>query len=475
MTHGAMLDSGDLQSAMRGVEPFVQRPPRDAAGPAAVLLRILALFEQHGIPYCIVGGAERLAPASEWRGDLDCVVPSDMVPDKVSTLLRRNAREIGADIVRWHFVVRGSNHYITLAVLSDEADPVFVNLDLHSGYVKDAVPFLTASELLRTRVRRDGIFVPAPDMGFAHRLLKRLLGGSLVATRGVGLTALYAQDPAGCAEQARRFCTPEHAETVIAAAAAGDWTTVIGRCEEIGTAIRRRFIAQHPMKAVLGKLEAFEMLARKRIAQPQGVEVVLLGPDGVGKTTVIDRITPALLPVFDRVEAPGPAPAVLPWSGRSRPIGRPHALPVRPAYQSIPKALFWLVYYRFSHIRHVRPALRRGSLVLFHRSLLDALVDRRRYRYGGPMFLLRWVIRMLPRPDLVCVLDAPAELVQRRKQEVLPAETARQRVAYQALASTVPNALLVDASRPPELVAREVTNAILRSAGHRARRALEGR
>ncbi|MFL5561394.1 MAG: hypothetical protein ACJ79K_07970 [Gemmatimonadaceae bacterium] len=474
MTYGTMIHSSDKFSAVRDATQAVQRPLREQASPAEVLLRILELFDRNGIPYCVVGGAERLSAPGEWSGDLDCVVPPEIVPDRVAGLLHRHAAEIGADVVRWHLVVRGSNHYITLASLGDRADPVFINLDLHSGYVKDAVPFLTAEELLRSRLLSDGVFVPAPAQGFAHRLLKRVLGGSLPTTRGVGLSALYAKDPAGCEHEVRRFCAPEHADVIIAAASSGDWTLVISRLDEIGAMIRRRFVSRHPVKTARGKLAAVRMFARKRIAHPQGVELVLLGPDGVGKTTVIERITPALIPVFDRVESPGPAPAVLPWSWRSRPIGRPHALPVRPAYQSIPKALFWLVYYRALHLRYVRGALKRGSLVLYHRSLLDALVDQRRYRYGGPIFLLRWVIRMLPRPDLVCVLDAPAEVVQQRKQEVPAAETARQRAAYRALAAALPNALLVDASRPVELVARDVTNAILRRAAERSRQALEG-
>ena len=58
------------------------------------------------------------------------------------------------------------------------------------------------------------------------------------------------------------------------------------------------------------------------------------------------------------------------------------------------------------------------------------LVDPRRYRYGGAMWLARWVGKIIPKPDLWILLDAPAEVLQKRKQEVPPEETARQRRAY---------------------------------------------
>jgi len=141
-------------------------------------------------------------------------------------------------------------------------------------------------------------------------------------------------------------------------------------------------------------------------------------------------------------------------------------------YQSVPKALFWLFYYWLDDYRVVRPARREGTLIVSHRSLIDALVDARRYRYGGPKWLLRWVVRMLPAPDLVCVLDAPPDVIQTRKQEVPLGETARQCAAYRGLAVTIPNGYLVDAGQPARKVAADVADIILRHAARRTAREL---
>jgi thymidylate kinase len=112
-------------------------------------------------------------------------------------------------------------------------------------------------------------------------------------------------------------------------------------------------------------------------------------------------------------------------------------------------------------------ALARAALVVHDRHLIDALVDPRRYRYGGPQWLLRLIWRLTPKSDLVILLDAPPEVLQARKQEVPFAETARQRDAYLALVKPMSNGHVVDANRPLEQVVAEVNDILLQ---HVARR-----
>jgi thymidylate kinase len=62
---------------------------------------------------------------------------------------------------------------------------------------------------------------------------------------------------------------------------------------------------------------------------------------------------------------------------------------------------------------------------------------------------------MIPVPDLLLILDAPAEVLQARKQEVTAEESARQVEAYREFAASRAargRAVLVDAARPVEEV-----------------------
>jgi thymidylate kinase len=123
---------------------------------------------------------------------------------------------------------------------------------------------------------------------------------------------------------------------------------------------------------------------------------------------------------------------------------------------------YWFIAYAPGYYLTVHPALARANLVVHDRHLVDVLVDPRRYRYGGPAWLLRLLWRLIPRPDLVILLDAPPEVIQARKQEVPFAETARQRQAYLALVGSMRNGRVVDAGRPLEQVAGDVEDLIVR-------------
>lgn len=193
----------------------------------------------------------------------------------------------------------------------------------------------------------------------------------------------------------------------------------------------------------------------------RGRFVVLLGPDGCGKSSVLAGVARALAADFHGVQACHYRPQA-PW-GAGRAMDRPHALPPRSLPGSLAKLMLELVRFRGGYRRTVRPATERGDLVLFDRYFHDVLADPRRYRYGGPAWLARWVGRGIPAPDLFVVLDVPAEVLQARKAEVPPAESAAARAAYRALAEALPRARRVDGDRPLQRVVADVA-ALVRAA-----------
>ena len=116
---------------------------------------------------------------------------------------------------------------------------------------------------------------------------------------------------------------------------------------------------------------------------------------------------------------------------------------------------WWIGYWT----RIIRQRAKHG-LVVFDRHLLDMLVDPVRYRFGGPSWVVRTACRLVPRPDLIVVLDAPPSVVRARKQEVSTAESERQRLAYRRLAAEVTGAHLVDATMTPEQVVEAVISIV---------------
>jgi hypothetical protein len=139
----------------------------------------------------------------------------------------------------------------------------------------------------------------------------------------------------------------------------------------------------------------------------------------------------------------------------------PHSKPPRNALISLLYfKIHWLEFFLGWHFR-VQPKLFRGGLVLIDRWYYDFFVDQRRYRLQVPNLLVRLGLMLLPKPDLVFLLDAPPEVLRQRKQEVPEAETRRQREVYLKLIQSLPNGVVIDASQPPERVAGDICSRVL--------------
>lgn len=192
-----------------------------------------------------------------------------------------------------------------------------------------------------------------------------------------------------------------------------------------------------------------------------GLCIAFFGPDGVGKSAVIEAVKLELGPAFSAVVQFHFRP-MFGREGLDRPaVTAPHAQPPRGWLISCAKLLYWLLDCWLGYLVAVRPARRHSRLVIFDRYYPDVLVDPVRYRLPASAHpFASWLATLAPRPDLCVLLDVPAEVVQRRKHEVSLAESQRQRLAYRAMFQPAPAKLLVNADAPVDEVAHEIIVAI---------------
>jgi hypothetical protein len=134
----------------------------------------------------------------------------------------------------------------------------------------------------------------------------------------------------------------------------------------------------------------------------------------------------------------------------------PHGKPPRSALTSVAKIFLWFGEEWYANLFQDK----KDELLLCDRYYHDLLVDPVRYRYGGPLWIARLAGKFIPQPMLWVLLDAPAEILQARKQEVHPDESVRQRQAYLSLVRQQRNHAIVDASQPLDKVIAAVERAI---------------
>lgn len=189
--------------------------------------------------------------------------------------------------------------------------------------------------------------------------------------------------------------------------------------------------------------------------------MAFLGADGCGKSSVIHRVERDLAHEWNGVRRFHLRPHFGLHDPDGPPVTDPHGSAPRRFPTTMLKLGLWWLDGTLGYLAAVRSHLSRGRLVVFDRCVRDILVDPRRYRFSGPRWLAAALVRTIPEPDLFFVLDAPPEVLRSRKREVADAELVRQRRAYRDLAERLPNAVLVDASRPLDEVVEDVKARIL--------------
>lgn len=215
----------------------------------------------------------------------------------------------------------------------------------------------------------------------------------------------------------------------------GEWSALLAA----GSATARRLERRDRLGVLARRLRGRVLRRLNRWRGPgRGLSVALLAPDGAGKSTLAARLRESW-----------PLPVRTIYMG---------LYPARERSARLPGLSFVRRLVRqWGRFLAARMHQARGRLVIFDRHSYDALLPPR-----TPLpWTRRWrrfvLARACPSPDLVVVLDASGKLLWSRKREHTPAALEQQRREYLRLAARLPRAVVVDASRAPEAVRREVT------------------
>jgi thymidylate kinase len=379
------------------------------------LLRgVLDLFDSQDIPYCILHGAEAYpAPVTS---DVDLIMPPEYLPHRLGLLFSSNRARLGARVVQV-IQYKSTAFCYVLAEESPRGEREFLAVDVCSDYRGYGRIFYRGHRILASRRIERGFWIPSGPLEFACYLIKRVGKRALCLEHGRRLSELYQHDPAGCERELARFWRERSVRELGRIAAAGEWAAM----QDMMPTLRRELLQPPTARAWAEAAEYWATDAVRRLHRwsvPAGLHVVLLGPDGSGKSSVVSKVPAAVAPAFRRVTTPHFAPALWRRAGGGLPTTAPHDQPPRSLPASVAKALYWALDFSLGYYVRVRVILARAGLVLCDRYLMDALVDPRRYRYAGPMWLLRLVWRMVPHPDMVILLDVTPPLARARKQEV---------------------------------------------------------
>ncbi len=312
---------------------------------------------------------------------------------------------------------------------------------------------VSGEELVSGR-RRAGLFwIPAPESEFAYLLAKKTSKGRAPARQVSRLRTLVEELGRPTAEKlAGELFLGKLRARAVAACADGSLDAFV---EQIKTETWKTSLVRNPLRLVAYLLPDAVRRVRRWL-EPTGLFVVIMGPDGTGKSTLIEHLVEAVGPVFRRHRIFHWRPMLL-WRRKfGGDTAHPHGQPPHGSWWSTVRLFAHLLDYWLGYCLLIRPLLARSGLVVFDRYFHDVVADPKRYRFGGPLWLARFLSRLIPKPDLFFALDAPVEVIFSRKQEVLREDVLSQRLVYLQFANTFRHGRVVDSAVPLERVVADV-------------------
>ena len=429
---------------------LIDRAESDSSPLGVAVRDVLRLVGERAL---VLHGPEELA-GEEHGGDLDCAIQGmdPWWPLKLAGPWRLR-QCFHYDIRAWTWVVERDLRAFWIDTMEDPL-----------GLGRNSFPTANLFE------GKEPVIVASPATRAAYLTAKRLRKGirGLDSWRQIGLLAR--DDPQAFRSALRHAVGDRLAGRVAPVALRGDPP------QEAASMVARRMLVLHRFRSPRRVSEAMVLGARRRLERvlhPTGLVILLVGPDGSGKSTVAQSLHESCEGIFARQAKFHWRPGLLPRLGAV--LGReasdatdPHQQAPHGAMASLLVAGYYWLDFVLGGWARVTPIRLRGGLVVMERGWWDLAVDPTRYRLKIPQWIIRLLGLATPRPDLAFVLEGEPATLHARKAELPPSELARQtREWRRALPSSVPTTF-VDTSPGSLAVQAQIREHI---ASHLERRA----
>jgi len=410
----------------------------------SLLAKLISIIDDNNIQYAIVGRTESYPDKID--SDVDIMINVCDI-DKFHTIIWTIEQEdtkvvqmIQHEIVAFYYVV----YRIT------EGRCICIKPDICTDYYRKGRRLLSAKELLYSiRVAPQGGFnVLASEKEFIYYLLKKIDKRNLSQAQFEHIHNSFILSPDQAIVEASAFWSNSQLDIIRRAFAEKNYEYLNANLPDL-----QQGIHEAKKMSFVDKCRNYA-LKIKRILQPTGLNIAVMGPDGSGKTTVIEQLKQDMGEAFRRIQYFH----LYPKPGSHGVVHTdPHNQKVRGFVPSVLKLIYFILLYNVGFLRYVLPMKIKSTMTIFDRYYDDILVDPTRYRNGTPEWVVKFFRCFIPQPDLWIILDAPTEVIQNRKAEVSAEETERQRQAYIRLAQSKKNAILVNTNKDVKLISSDIS------------------
>jgi thymidylate kinase len=331
-----------------------------------------------------------------------------------------------------------------------------VEIDVGWDIQWKGLPLISNYILNNNRLWRKEFYTLQPGPEAAISLIKGLIGGAVQERYKPEIMEMIRMDKDGFL----RALAPVFGITLASELAEMSLRSEWDRVDALAPQLRRQAVIRalrHRAMPQIGRWAAFLWWNLWKFFRPSGLFVVLIGPDGSGKSTISAGLQKCLSPLFQggkcfhahfknlptlrdlaRIlgykvvpEAHKNEPVLAKLSQDGPRLGRIHSL-------------IMLLYYTLDYLLGYPLIIRsrgQGELIIFDRYFYDYLIQS---SLSLPYWLLNLMMRLIPKPDMVVYLKNRPEVILSRKPELTRQELERQGGLCAQLISRLPQGKVVE-------------------------------
>lgn len=433
-----------------------------------LLEQVFKIINESGLQYCIQNKYEMMPEIIP--SDIDMMY-KDASEDFLDNLVKKIARETGLIITQK--ICQGYYEYTYIISYPCPKKYFQLQLDFYRAISRRGyLNIMPAEEMLENRRFYKCFYIPDPYIEFKYMWIRRTIKHDMNKEHIAIAKKLYLNNPKEYSERLKTDFGSKAAELAIEIIEKED-VKLFNDNFRVFNRAAKEISRKKATLSIRWKYFIFMIgtVIPKRIFHKCGLSVAFIAPDGAGKSTVIERVKETVSGSFYGVNLYYMRPHLFKNLGHYNMLNPseesttnqdPHAV----VCDGIIKSMLRFFFYNFDFALGTLLVIERKKiakqLLIFDRYYYDYFADMKRYKYSLPSWFPRVFEWMIPKPDMVFVLDGPPEVLYARKKELSIDELRRQCSVFRQLAINRKHFHLVDVNRDMDSIVDDITERILK-------------
>lgn len=425
-----------------------------------VIEKIFLIINRLNLNYCVVSNPSTLPDCCV--SDIDLIY-TGVSERALSKLINTIEEETGAVCIQQ--VTTGYKEYSYMLAIKSGSEIEKIQLDFFEHlYHKDFGIIMKGDRILARKRKEKCFYIPSDLDALVYTVMRRLAKGQFTESHYQFVKVLYNRIDVQIREREKKQA--QTLWSVIEAIVDGEFESIrndfdLAKCIKDNA-------SKNSLKDIIS-IFGFKMFKffPRRLFCPLGMSIAFLAPDGAGKTSIINHFyndsfyqdyfasvvnryfRPRLLKNLGHYNTFDPKEEI-----NTNPD--PHSVQLNSVTKSIIRFMFYNVDFILGNAFVIYPHKVKRNLIIYDRYFYDYFADMKRYQYNLPEWIPALFSWMIPKPDIVFVLDAPANVIHQRKPELTLCEIDEITRRFKQNSRFFGNCYFVDVDKSLEDITRDI-------------------